>query len=311
VVSIQTIPQTLTLINRNDMRQVLVIGITEDGYRLDMTDRARYQLDSGLAKRSPEGFFVPLRSGKTTLSVSVGRLQARVPVTVKSMSSPPVSFVRDVQPILSRTGCNQGTCHGSAKGKNGFKLSLRGYDTEFDYHALISDIAGRRFNRARPEESLMLLKPTQGVAHQGGLIFEENSRYYSTLRSWIAEGVKSDTQKTSRANRLQVLPANPTMKMPGQKQRLIVLAHYPDGTSRDVTRESVFSSTVKDVATVSEEGIITSVRRGETAILIRYEGNYATNEVTVIGDRTGYRWVSQPQHNYVDLYIDAKLKRLS
>ena len=103
--------------------------------------------------------------------------------------TPPVNFVRDVAPVLSKAGCMSGTCHGAAKGKNGFKLSLRGYDPQFDYEALLYDLGGRRFNRADPGRSLMLTKPTQQVAHGGGLRFEVNSDYYKIIYNWIAQGV--------------------------------------------------------------------------------------------------------------------------
>ena len=99
-----------------------------------------------------------------------------------------VTFLRDVAPILNKTGCTAGTCHGAAKGKNGFKLSLRGYDPQFDYEALLYDLAGRRFNRADPGKSLMLAKPTQEVAHGGGLRFEKSSGYYKIIYNWIAQG---------------------------------------------------------------------------------------------------------------------------
>src|SRR5579872_5843708 len=101
----------------------------------------------------------------------------------------PVTFLRDVAPILNKSGCTSGACHGAAKGKNGFKLSLRGYDPRYDYEALLYDLSGRRFNRADPDASLMLLKPTMQVAHQGGLRFEKDSDYYKTIYNWIAAGV--------------------------------------------------------------------------------------------------------------------------
>src|SRR5579859_4745627 len=103
-------------------------------------------------------------------------------------ASEPVTFVRDVMPILNKASCTSGTCHGAAKGKNGFKLSLRGYDPEFDYRALISDLSGRRFNRVDPGRSLMLLKPTAQLPHGGGLRFEVDSPYYKTIYQWISEG---------------------------------------------------------------------------------------------------------------------------
>lgn len=310
ILELKVMPAALTMDNARDLRKLVVSGRTADGYWIDLTDRAVFQPAERIVQRDRNGFFRPVKPGKTTLSITAGGQQAAVPVTVKSVASPPISFVREVMPTLSKTGCNAGTCHGSVKGKNGFKLSLRGFDPEFDYHALVSDISGRRFNRAQPAESLMLLKPIQGVAHQGGLVFEKGSRDYSILYKWIAEGVRSDVSKVQRANRIEVLPKDPKMSLPGWKQSLIVLAHYPDGTTRDVTREAIFTSTMPETATVSPEGTVTGLRRGEAAVLVRYEGNYAANRVTVIGDRSGYRWVGQPQHNYIDRLVDAKLQRI-
>ena len=310
ITRLRVLPTSLTLENARDARRITVSGLTAEGFWKDLTDSARVTPVHPIVKRDSEGLFVPIKSGSTTLTVTAAGRSLAVPVQVKSMANPPLSFVREVMPVLSRSGCNIGTCHGSVKGKNGFKLSLRGFDPDFDYHALVNDLSGRRFNRTRPAESLMLQKPTQEAAHQGGLVFEPGHRFYKTLHRWIAEGVKSDAAKVQRANRIEVLPKSPVMSLPGETQRLIVIAHYPDGTSRDVTRDAVFSSTMKDVATVTEEGTVEGVRRGETAVLVRYEGNYAANEVTVIGDRTGYRWVQQPQHNFIDKHIDAKLKRI-
>src|SRR5207249_4682171 len=118
-----------------------------------------------------DGYVLPVKPGKTTLLVTAAGQKAVVPVVVKSVASPPISFVREVMPVMSKSGCNAGTCHGSAKGKNGFKLSLRGYDPDYDHHALIDDVSGRRFNRADPAQSLMLLKPTGAVPHRGGVLF--------------------------------------------------------------------------------------------------------------------------------------------
>jgi hypothetical protein len=309
VLELRVFPQKLTLDNGRDTRNVVVSGRTADGFWRDVTDRVSFA-PNALVKRNTDGAFCASKPGASTLKLSLAGLSAALPVNVKSVANPPVSFVRDVMPILSRTGCNAGTCHGAAKGKNGFKLSLRGYDPEFDYKALIDDISGRRFNRARPAESLMLSKPAQGVPHQGGLVFEESSPAYKTLYRWIAEGVKFDGEKVQRANRIEVLPADPKMSLPGETQQLIVLAHYPDGSTRDVTGEAVFTSTMPEKATVSPEGEVKAVRRGEAAILVRYEGNYAANGLTVIGDRTGFQWAGQPQLNYIDKLVDAKLKRI-
>lgn len=310
LVRVQAVPSSLTLENRRDVRRVLVLGTTKSGATVDLTALAGVKSTGGLVAAAPGSYFSPVKAGKGTIVLGALGRRLAVPVTVRSMGAPPVSFVRDIEPILAKTGCNAGTCHGAQAGKNGFKLSLRGYDPDFDYHVLVDDLSGRRFNRAAPEQSLMLLKPLQEVPHQGGLVFERNSRPYHLIRQWIAEGVKSDVGTTARVSRVEVLPSNPTLSLPGMTQNLVVIAHYPDGTSRDVTREARFTSSVPEVAEVSEQGTVETVRRGETAVLVTYEGQFATNEFTVLGDRTGWKWVAQPQHNYVDRLVDVKLQRL-
>ena len=123
------------------------------------------------------------------LSVATGAF-ALAAVPLVAQQAPPVTFLRDVAPILNRVGCTAGACHGAAKGKNGFKLSLRGYDPRFDYEALLYDLAGRRFNRADPGRSLMLAKPSQEVAHGGGRRFAKDSDYYKTIYNWISQGIR-------------------------------------------------------------------------------------------------------------------------
>src|ERR1700733_2346068 len=123
-----------------------------------------------------------------------------------------VTFLRDVAPILNKTGCTAGACHGAAKGKNGFKLSLRGYDPQFDYEALLYDLSGRRFNRAEPARSLMLAKPTQQVAHGGGQRFDAGSDYYKTIFNWIAQGVPFGDPANDSVRRLEAAPAEIFMK---------------------------------------------------------------------------------------------------
>jgi hypothetical protein len=309
ILEVRVTPTSLTLDGARDGRKVIVSGRTADGFWRDLTDSARFEATS-VVKRDSEGFLRPMKAGRGMMKVTAGGRTVELPVVVKSMADRPVSFVRDVMPLLSRSGCNAGTCHGSVKGKNGFKLSLRGYDPAYDYHALVEDISGRRVSRAVPEQSLMLQKATQDVAHQGGLIFEKDTREYRLLKQWVVQGAKNDMGKVKRASRIEVLPAQPKMSLPGENQQLIVLARYPDGSTRDVTREAVFTSTMPETATVTQDGLVTAARRGEVSVLVRYEGNYAANGVTVLGDRTGYQWAGQPQLNYIDRLVDEKLKRI-
>ncbi len=303
-------PESLTLEHARDGRTVLVSGKTKDGKWVDVTPWAVLMPASAGVKVYEDGYIFPMTVGTTKITVSVKGVTAELPVNVKSMEGQPVSFVRDVMPILSHAGCNNGTCHGAAKGKNGFKLSLRGYDPDFDYELLIEDISGRRFNRAFPEQSLMLLKPTSEVPHKGGQVIVPGNRDYSVIHQWIAEGAIPDVETTLRVERLEVIPDTAELVMPGMKQQLIVIAHYPDGTKRDVTREAKFTSSVGEVANVTDKGVVTAERRGETAILTRYEGAYSTNNIIVMGDRSGYKWVETPEYNYIDTHVHNKLKRM-
>ena len=221
-----------------------------------------------------------------------------------------VTFLRDVAPILNKVGCTAGTCHGAAKGKNGFKLSLRGYDPQFDYEALLYDLSGRRFNRADPGKSLMLLKPTQEVAHGGGLRFEKDSDYYKTIYNWIAQGVPfGDPNKDSVAE-LRIEPKDILMSKPGETAQVNVVARFLDGQTRDVTRETTVESNTPDVASVDVKSAVKGERIGEATLLVRYQGKFSTIPVTVLNPKPGFAWKSLPQYNYIDQKIDAKLERL-
>src|SRR5437660_9709569 len=156
-----------------------------------------------------------------------------VSATALAADAPKVTFLRDVAPILNKAGCTSGTCHGAAKGKNGFKLSLRGYDPQFDYEALLYDLSGRRFNRAEPARSLMLAKPTQQVAHGGGLRFEIGGDYYKTIFNWIAQGVPFGDPAKDAVRRLEVEPKEIFMNAPGESATVKVSAIFADGGQRD------------------------------------------------------------------------------
>ena len=208
-------PEALTLEHARDGRRVLVSGKTKDGKWVDVTPWAVLTPATAGVKVHEDGYIFPMAVGTTKIVATVKSLSAELPISVKSMEAPPVSFVRDVMPLLSHAGCNNGTCHGAAKGKNGFRLSLRGYDPDFDYELLIEDISGRRFNRAFPEQSLMLLKPTSEVPHKGGQVIVPGSRDYQLLRQWIAEGAVPDVETTQRVERLEVMPDSAELAMPG------------------------------------------------------------------------------------------------
>ncbi len=301
-------PARLELSGKRDSRRLIVSGTTADGRAFDLSTFIKLAAGSDHVSIDRDGFVVPKKVGKTTVKVTVGKKSIDVPVEIKDVTNHPVSFIREVIPAISKVGCNAGTCHGAQKGKRGFKLSLRGYDPLFDYRALVDDLSGRRFNRSRPEQSLMLLKPTQGVPHEGGFLFDEKSRTYSVFQQWIAEGCRFDSAK--RVVRIEIFPKKPLLETVDSQQQLIVVAHFPDGTSRDVTRDAVFETSDFEVATVSKTGRIEAVRRGEAAALVRYEGLYAAAPVAIIGDREGFAWQAAPERNYIDKLVNAKLQRM-
>ncbi len=262
------------------------------------------------AATNPAGQVRPTADGSGEIAVSLAGISATVQLTVKGFKDDkPVSFVTDVQPVLGKLGCNAGTCHGAQAGKNGFKLSLRGYDPIFDFRALTDDLEGRRFNRAAPEKSLMLLKPAGAVPHQGGVTMQAGDPNYEMIRKWISQGVKLDLD-APRVKALEIFPKDPTVYRLGQKQQFAVLATYADGRVRDVTAETFIESSNTEVAKVDKTGLLSSERRGEATMLARYEGAYAASTVVIMGDRTGFKWEERPVHNYIDELVDAKLKKV-
>jgi hypothetical protein len=250
------------------------------------------------------------------LSVVAGALGlAAAPLVAQQAEPQRVTFLRDVAPILNKVGCTAGACHGAAKGKNGFKLSLRGYDPRFDYEALLYDLAGRRFNRADPGRSLMLAKPSQEVAHGGGRRFAKDSDYYKTIYNWIAQGIPYGDPAKDTVVELRAEPTEIFITQPGDTASLKVVARYQDDQLRDVTRETIIESNVPDVASIEPDKsvdlpIIRGERVGEATLLVRYQGKFGAIPVTVLNPKPGFVWKPLPQHNYIDRLVDAKLERL-
>ncbi|HEX8916224.1 MAG TPA: DUF1549 and DUF1553 domain-containing protein [Humisphaera sp.] len=302
-------PPQLTLADANDARQVLVWGVTADGGRVDLSDSATFSTDAKNLAVTDGRYVQGSAAGEATVTVSAGGKSASLPVKVLSGEKPALRWEKDVMPVLAAAGCNQGTCHGSAQGKNGFKLSLRGYDADYDYRMFVTDLQGRRVNRVDPAKSLMLLKPVGAVPHEGKQVFKVGSRHYQTIHDWIAQGVAPEPDhKTARPVKLEVTPAVVDLDLPGRAQRVMVVAHYADGSTRDVTRDAVLSASNIEVLAV-DGAKVTGLRRGEGSVLVRYEGNYAAVPVSVMGDRSGFAFTPTPEYNFVDKHVNAKLAK--
>jgi hypothetical protein len=189
-----------------------------------------------------------------------------------------VSFTHDVQPILTRYGCNQGACHGAALGKGGFRLSLRGFDDEADFQEIVRAAKGRRVFRSDAEGSLILTKPTLDSPHQGGKRFEVDSKPYLVLKQWIEQGLKGPSETERKVVEIKVEPAE-IVAEPGRKVALRVVAVYSDGTRRSVADRTSFDTLSPAVAEVTPDGEVTVKGRGETAIMVRHQDRVSVSRV--------------------------------
>ena len=250
--------------------------------------------------------------GRATITASFGGLKTSVAVKVRDQSGEMnVSFSRDVMSILTTKGCNGSACHGSPAGQNGFKLSLFGYDVAADHKMVVSKHGGRRVDFDRPENSLLLRKPSFQLAHGGGQLITPDSDAYRTLRSWLQQRAPLDSDGP-RLERLEIYPRERILLGPGRRQPLAVIGRFSDGTSRDMSREVSFS--VADEAVVSSpdaEGVVTANGRGLTTVMARAVGKVATSQIIVIDSSSGMDHVKAPENNFIDEHIFKKLREVN
>lgn len=310
IASLEVQPAKIAINGKFEAAQIVVTAKLDNGDLADVTRLAKLAAGGGVAEVTPTGQVRPLHNGAGRLSVDLAGKAATAEIEVANITDPqPVDFIRDVNPVMTKLGCNAGTCHGAKEGKYGFKLSLRGYDPLFDVRSLKDDLAARRLNAASPDDSLMLLKATAGVPHEGGQRTKLGEKYYEILRSWIADGARLDL-KTPRVTKIEVFPKDPVAQQIGARQQVRIVAFYADGRTRDVTAEAFVESGNTDVAKTDGGGLIDTLRRGEAPLLARYEGNYAATTLTVMGDRTGFAWETPETWSRIDELVAAKWERM-
>jgi len=306
-------PSVITLNGPLAVRQLLVSGCYEDGSTCDLTHCCDLSVEPAeIIGLDSGGLVTPKRDGSATLVVKAGNRMLRVPVTVKNFTRPhPISFRDHLVPVLSVGGCNAGTCHGSPAGKNGFRLSLRGFDPTADFVELTRAVLGRRVNRLDPQASLLLQKAIGDVAHEGGQRFDGHSLPAQRIRAWLAQGMPDDSPDRPMLKRLEVIPGSRTLTAPARWQQLAVLGHFSDRTIADVTPLSLFTSSEPATAEVNAGGLVEFGRRGEVAVLCRYQSQVASIRLTYLESRKGFQWSAPAEKNYVDRHVFAKLKSLS
>jgi hypothetical protein len=295
------------------MQQLVVTGHYADGSVRDLTPFADLKIEQNQAAAvTSSGLVMPKRNGRTALKVTAGGQSEAVDVTVTNFESPrPTSFRHDLIAALNVGGCNAGACHGTPSGKNGFRLSLRGYDPAIDYVQLTRDAEGRRTDKLNPDASLIWQKALGLVPHEGGPRFAATSFAARMLRNWLAEGLHDDVSGLPALAAIEILPGSRVLHDPARQQQLAVRAQFSDGSARDVTRLTVFTSSDTAVAEVTSTGLVQFRQSGEVAILCRYLDAMRSVRLTYLEAKPSFHWVSRPEENFIDKLVFDKLKLLS
>ncbi|MDB6038189.1 MAG: Protein of unknown function (DUF1553)/Protein of unknown function, partial [Verrucomicrobiales bacterium] len=266
-----------------------------------------------IASVSPDGIVRGLKPGKAVITARIASRRLSMAVTVTpAPAEKPLSFVNDVLPVMSKAGCNAGSCHAKPDGQNGFKLSVFAYDPKSDYSQIVKGDRGRRIFPSAPEESLILKKPTLAIDHEGGQRFEPGSESYNTILAWIKQGMPFRQTNDASLVEIKVYPHERRYQKSGI-QPLLVQARYSDGSLKDVTGLSDFVSNDKEIAKVDEHGIVqVGTASGEGVVIARFMGMVDFTRVTVPADKIlpDAVYTSLPVNNPIDKLVYTRLKTL-
>ena len=309
---IQAYPASINLDSARDFHALIAYGSYSDATTRDLTTRVTYNLADPSIARLQDNVLTPLKDGETTLTVSLGDSSTSVPVKVThSTTKRPLSFQLDVMPVVTAAGCNTGSCHGSARGQDGFQLSLFGFDPKGDYHRMTREHPGRRLNIAVPEASLFLTKAAGQVPHTGGKILLPNSEGYKTLLEWIRNGAHYDAKDIALPTGIEISPTQTVTRGSDQVAHYTVRAKYSDGSDRDVTPLSTFSTSNDNALEVDNKTkTTTSANRGEAFIMARFHTFTKGSQAIVIPKDDSYQGSLMEADNYIDTHINSKLHKL-
>ena len=304
-------PAKFELTGKRSRQQLLVSGVYAADDLRDLTPVATFVSSNPAIVKIEGAVAIPAGNGEATVTATVGGQTFSVPVVVKNHEAPsPVSFKNETQMALTKAGCNMGACHGSPSGKGGFRLSLRAYDPVLDIMTVRSEFFGRRTNIMEPGQSLLLQKTLMEVAHGGGKRLKKGDAAHKALEQWIGEGMRLDAETEPDLLKIETVPSKRILRQPAARQQIMVLGHFSDGSIRDLTPLTDFSSSNETVGSVSVQGLVTKNGRGETAILARYLDKMSTTYLTFLEDVPGFAWNNPPETNFVDTAVFEKLKQL-
>ncbi|QDT64930.1 DUF1549 domain-containing protein [Calycomorphotria hydatis] len=309
--AIHVFPEDVSLLTKRDRQAILVQAEFPDGTTRDITAEAKYSLSSNDITNFQQYTFTPKQDGQCELKVEYGGHTKTIPINIaKATAERPISFQLDIMPVFMKAGCNTGSCHGAARGKDGFRLSLFGFDPKGDHTRLTTEIPGRRINLAIPEKSLLMEKAVGAVPHTGGKKFGTDSEYYHSLIRWLKADAAYDSGEVPVVTQLELYPKHAVLNGKGATQKLIVRAQYSDGTNRDVSNLAYFASNNDNSATVTQEGVVTAENRGEAFITARFETHTVGVHFITLPKDLNYEWTEVAENNYIDTLLHQKFRKL-
>ncbi len=309
--SIEILPNAFTLETQRDSHKVIVMARFTDGTTKDVTKQSNLHLADAKSASLTGDVLKPIADGSTEVVATLGTQTVKAAVVVKDATKDrAVSFNLDIMPIFMRSGCNQGGCHGAAKGKDGFRLSLFGFDPDGDFTRITREMVGRRINLAIPEESTIIEKSIGSVPHTGNQCFDETTSYYKNMLEWITNGTPKDPATMATVTGIDIFPKQAVLEGKDTAQQITVRATYSDGTDRDVTDLALFMSNNDPTASVNKGGLVTSGDRGEAFVLARFNVFSITSQILVIPDHLKYERPALTEVNYIDKLSNEKLHKL-
>ena len=310
-VSIAVFPPDVNMQSARGKQRIIVQASYADGITRDVTAQAKVTISDPKIAKIVNLEVLPVGDGKCSIAVEFEGKTTQVPVAVKdAIKDRPISFKLDVMPIFLRNGCNQGGCHGAARGKDGFRLSLFGFDPDGDHYRLTRELNGRRINLAIPEESLLVEKSIGKVPHTGGQKFAVGEQYYNDLVRWVDAGGPQDPAGIATPVSVDLFPKTALLDGKGSTQQLIVRAKYSDGSERDVTSLALFLSSNDSSGKVSPNGLVTAGDRGEAFVMARFSTFTVGVPFIVLPKDLKFSFPPTPEKNYIDTLVNAKLKNL-
>ena len=309
--AINVYPQSINLTTKRDRQSLIVQAVYPNGLTRDVTAEARIAVENESLCKVTGSMVTPVADGQSTVTVSYAGFDSKLPLTVtRAADERAISFKLDIMPVFMKAGCNTGSCHGAARGKDGFRLSLFGFDPDGDYFRLTREIPGRRINLSLPGESLLIEKAVGSVPHTGGKRFTTESELCSTLIRWLDAGAPRDEGEVPTVAKLELFPPEAVMDGSGEIQKVNVLATYSDGSTRDVTSLAYFLSNNEAAAAISQKGVVTAGERGETFITARFETHTVGADFITLPKGLEYEDPEAPANNYIDELVNAKLNKL-